>query len=172
VFSCRVKVGVVIGLFAVTLAACSSNQSSPQVASAGGGGATSTTSAAPQDPTHVWAQWAACMRQHGVPMSDPVLNAQNQPQIDTSHSTGVPESVKHTANQTCASIVANVQGNTGGVGSSTKSLAFARCMRSHGLPNFPDPDPVTGRIMLGGQNVSSPQFQQAQATCSRGGGNG
>jgi hypothetical protein len=27
------------------------------------------------------------------------------------------------------------------LGSSTSALAFSRCMRSHGVPNFPDPDP-------------------------------
>ena len=31
--------------------------------------------------------------------------------------------------------------NAGGSASSPSSLAFSRCMRSHGVPNFPDPPP-------------------------------
>jgi hypothetical protein len=59
------------------------------------------------------------------------------------------------------------------------ALAFAKCMRSHGVPNFPDPK-VTGQgiQILGsnsGINVQSPAFQSAQASCQHllpGGGPG
>jgi len=55
-----------------------------------------------------------------------------------------------------------------GSGSSTNSqeLAFSRCMRSHGVPSFPDP--TAGRIpketplQLG---VSSSQLQSAESAC-------
>jgi hypothetical protein len=65
----------------------------------------------------------------------------------------------------------------GGAGSSdptaasivASGLAFARCMRSHGVPNFPDPK-VTGHTvrMFGpnsGVNPRSPAFQSAQQAC-------
>jgi hypothetical protein len=47
------------------------------------------------------------------------------------------------------------------------ALAFSRCMRSHGVPEFPDPDssgaiPKESLEQLG---VSSSRFQSAQAAC-------
>ncbi len=53
-------------------------------------------------------------------------------------------------------------------GSVTASpLAYSRCMRSHGVPNFPDPDsdgqpPKTSAQQLG---ISSTQFTSAQRAC-------
>lgn len=58
-------------------------------------------------------------------------------------------------------------------GSSSKSAAsrgyslgvrYADCMRSHGVPNFPDPSPGGG-FAFQGVNASSPAFQSAQTTC-------
>jgi hypothetical protein len=52
-----------------------------------------------------------------------------------------------------------------------RALRFARCMRSHGLPNFPDPRITRGPgggqgIYLGpGLDVQSPAFQAAQNAC-------
>lgn len=47
-------------------------------------------------------------------------------------------------------------------------LAFARCMRSSGVPNFPDPSPGRGLLFNGsGANVSSPAFKAAQAKCQK-----
>jgi hypothetical protein len=48
-------------------------------------------------------------------------------------------------------------------------LAFSRCMRTHGVPNFPDPTPQGNggySLSLGsGVNPRSPQFQAAQQAC-------
>ena len=57
-------------------------------------------------------------------------------------------------------------------------IKFADCMRSHGVPNFPDPTSGGGgvKIPLGsGVNPQSPAFQSAQKACSKllpGGGPG
>jgi hypothetical protein len=64
-----------------------------------------------------------------------------------------------------------------GDGSSTESkaspeqamLAFAKCMRSNGVPNFPDPNAGGGavvRIPTGG-NTAAPLFKAAQAKCQK-----
>jgi hypothetical protein len=47
------------------------------------------------------------------------------------------------------------------------SVAFSECMRSHGVPNFPDP--AGGNLNLNGTgiNPSSPAFEAAQATCNK-----
>jgi hypothetical protein len=48
-------------------------------------------------------------------------------------------------------------------------LKFSVCMRSHGLPNFPDPS-ANGGIKIGpnsGINPQSPALQSAQQTCKK-----
>jgi hypothetical protein len=42
------------------------------------------------------------------------------------------------------------------------ALAFAQCMRKHGVPNYPDPN---GSGQLGGVNPQSPTFQAAANDC-------
>ncbi|HTW43589.1 MAG TPA: hypothetical protein VMD79_14885 [Solirubrobacteraceae bacterium] len=46
-------------------------------------------------------------------------------------------------------------------------LAFAMCMRSSGVPNFPDPTGSGGFFLRGGENPSSPAFKAAQAKCRK-----
>jgi hypothetical protein len=46
-------------------------------------------------------------------------------------------------------------------------LAFANCMRSNGVPNFPDPNPGGGFNVGAGINPLSPAFKAAQATCRK-----
>lgn len=68
--------------------------------------------------------------------------------------------------------------NTGtSTGSSPQSMAgaayrFSRCMREHGLPNFPDPKVTTGDghqsmgLAVTPSLTGSPQFKTAQKACS------
>jgi hypothetical protein len=47
-------------------------------------------------------------------------------------------------------------------------LAFARCMRSSGVPNFPDPNHGGGGFRLPvGANPAAPAFRAAQARCQK-----
>jgi len=57
--------------------------------------------------------------------------------------------------------------SAGGSTSSPSAVGFSGCMRSHGVPNYPDPDsngtlPKTSAQQLG---VSSSQFNAAQRAC-------
>jgi hypothetical protein len=49
------------------------------------------------------------------------------------------------------------------------SLAYSRCMRSHGVPNFPDPKQVGGGIQVSGSapgiDPQSPLFVSARQAC-------
>jgi hypothetical protein len=50
-----------------------------------------------------------------------------------------------------------------------QALQFSRCMRAHGVPNFPDPD-STGRIpdpATFGIDQGSPQFEAANQACRK-----
>jgi hypothetical protein len=51
-----------------------------------------------------------------------------------------------------------------------QALKFSQCMRSHGVPKFPDPQIGNGRIGIritpgSGLDPSSPQFKRAQQAC-------
>jgi hypothetical protein len=65
--------------------------------------------------------------------------------------------------------VAHIKSSTT-TNASTKSvgqpnaLAFAQCMRKHGVPNYPDPN-SSGQLQLGGVNPQSPAFQTAANEC-------
>jgi hypothetical protein len=73
----------------------------------------------------------------------------------------------------CGSSATHTSGSNRGVA----GIKFADCMRSHGVPNFPDPS-AGGGIQINsssGINPQSPSFQSAQQACSKlmpGGGPG
>jgi hypothetical protein len=54
-----------------------------------------------------------------------------------------------------------------------QALKFSACMRSHGVPKFPDPSFSNGEVQLtigrsgSGIDPRSPQFQEAQKACQR-----
>jgi len=51
------------------------------------------------------------------------------------------------------------------------AVRSARCMRSHGYPDWPDPQVLNGRVGIGfpssGIDVNSPQFQSAAKACGQ-----
>lgn len=49
----------------------------------------------------------------------------------------------------------------------SKLLAFSSCIRAHGVPNFPDPQPGGGfaRSAMNSIDVNSPQFLAAEKAC-------
>ncbi len=64
---------------------------------------------------------------------------------------------------------------TGGVSTSASAasavesgVAFSRCIRSHGVPNFPDPKVSGQTVRMGSAStVQSPAFQSAAHSCQR-----
>jgi len=115
-------------------------------------------------------RFAACMRKNGEP-SFPDPNAQGQ--ISANIDGGSAQFQK--AQQACRKLLPN-----GGAPSPAQqakarraSLAFSACMRSHGEPNFPDPQfGPGGRVTLkisvrSGLDPSSAQFQAAQKACQK-----
>ncbi len=50
----------------------------------------------------------------------------------------------------------------------TQGVTYADCMRSHGMPNFPDPSPGGGfALRTSGINQQSPAFQTAESACAK-----
>jgi hypothetical protein len=124
--------------------------------------------------------YAACMRSHGVPMKDPTFNADGGVNL----SVGGP-GAKHLSSQTertaqraCEHFMRAVE-PPGGTSPAQQAefrkaaLSNSRCMRSHGVPDFPDPqfgDNGEASIKLtkgSGLNPSSPAFQRAQKACAK-----
>jgi hypothetical protein len=59
--------------------------------------------------------------------------------------------------------------NAGGPANSPSAVGYSRCMRSHGVPNFPDPDSsgVLPKVSAQELGVSSSQLQAGQRACQR-----
>ena len=47
-----------------------------------------------------------------------------------------------------------------------QDLRFASCMRTHGVPNFPDPDHDGAFTLPSGVDQQAPQFQRATKACA------
>ena len=117
--------------------------------------------------------FASCMRSHGVPnWPDPNSNGVFDKSKLTSQQLGASSSRVQTAQRACSHLLPN-----GGSGPSAaqlqeekaQGLSYARCVRAHGVPNFPDPD-SSGRIpdpATVGINQGSPKFQAANQACGK-----
>jgi hypothetical protein len=139
--------------------------------SRGSGGGHTTTTASQATVLQLYHEWAQCMRQHGVQMADPTITDQGGVDISAS---GVSASTFQAANTACDSLHQAAQRANGGGGTTqkpdpTKLLNFSKCMRAHGLRDFPDPGPSGGIQLQGGpnsdMNPNNPTFQKAQKAC-------
>lgn len=118
--------------------------------------------------------FAQCMRSHGVPdYPAPQSNGQMQ-KITSGQQVGVSDSALASAQAACQSrwpyqalTPAQQQRQL------TEYLKFARCMRSAGLPRFPDPTASQGQVVFvlsasqDGFNPHSPQVLAKARQCER-----
>lgn len=142
----------------VCLAGCAGNQGSG-VASAGGAGATPSQSGPPpaantQDRLR---QYAQCLRQHGVQAADPDqgkgvrISTPNDPQAKV-------------AAEACQQYAVGAANGSKAAANIPQDRAYAACMRQHGLPNFPDPDPNNG-LVVPKSVLDSPGYDSASRAC-------
>jgi hypothetical protein len=96
-------------------------------------------------------------------------------------SSGGPSAATMDGAKTSLATVAAAAGSSTAAGASAQStqpaspagmnataLAFSRCMRANGVPNFPDPNPGGGFLFpVNGLDRSSPAFKTAQAKCQK-----
>jgi hypothetical protein len=106
--------------------------------------------------------FAQCVRSHGVPdFPDP----QNGHFLISGADQSNPNF--QSAVQTCQHLLPGGSATNGGSGAnSSAELAFAHCMQTHGVPNFPDPSASGALAIPQGVNANSPQFQTAFQECS------
>jgi hypothetical protein len=71
------------------------------------------------------------------------------------------------AQKDCASVVPPAPTTAQEAEMQTPTLKYSACMRSHGVPNFPDPTFRDGKplVRLSGIDPNSPRFQSAQKDC-------
>ncbi len=107
-----------------------------------------------------------CVRSHGIPdFPDPKSNGQI-PKEEILQ-LGVSDSRLRAATGACAHL--NPYSSSGGQPTAStqtiaERLSFSRCMRAHGVPNFPDPN-GTGNYDLHGIDPHSPVVKSAALTC-------
>ena len=117
-------------------------------------------------------KFSECMRTHGVPnFPDPGKGGS----FDVGSAPGGinPQSPTfQAARQACAKFAPNPGSSPPPVTASQKRamLANARCMRKHGVPDYPDPTYQDGRAVLNpppGFDPNTPAFKRALAICGR-----
>jgi hypothetical protein len=176
-------VAVVAGL-AFALAACGGGTPNSSTSATTGSGSSSgsnssgvSNSAQDQD-----LRYTQCMRSHGVT---------NFPELGGNNPGGVQKSITQlgidpnsptfqAANSACQKYVPRIGNSTQGPssGANNPQLKFSRCMRAHGVTNYPDPSANSSggqqNVTQYGVNPNSPTFQAANSACSYllSGGNG
>ena len=180
-----------LALVSALLAGCGGKSAAPGVANIGttttsgapttttSGGNAGTASGGPSGGANLQirggadiAQFASCMRKHGEP-NFPDPNAQGVLSINAASGIDPGSAQFQSAQRACAKYLPN-----GGQPPSpaqiakiqAQALKFSACMRSHGLPNFPDPQFRGGGVAIrigqgSGIDPRSPQFQSAQKAC-------
>jgi hypothetical protein len=120
--------------------------------------------------------YSACMRSHGV-RNFPDPDSQGRLLItggtDSNGQTGVEMNSRRAraAEEACRRLLPNGGQPTAAQQAKAQQamLKFAQCMRSHGVPKFPDPK-AGGALVLGkkaGVDPNTPQFKAAQQTCAK-----
>jgi hypothetical protein len=139
----RIRMGLLPGLLlvlALALAACGGGDKGDGVASLGGDQATATTRAGRgQDERQAALNFARCMRQHGINLPDPQISGDDIGQQLPGRAEQNSPTFK-AAQQACRQFLPNGgQPTPIPVEERQRALAFARCMRQHGITNMPDP---------------------------------
>jgi hypothetical protein len=167
--------------------------SATAIAACGGSSPTKTTSASAAHKS-VALRMAQCMRSHGVPdFPDPGggggfaiqagPNGSNASITVDGHRLSVSGPAFNHAMNACAKYGPHGQAISGAQLAQIKqgALKMAACMRSHGVPNFPDPKVTSGpgghgiAVQIGGPGVGgvgklnpgSPAFTNAQKVCQK-----
>jgi hypothetical protein len=113
-----------------------------------------------------------CMRSHGLPdFPDPNANGhgfgnqqQQQQEKSNPHFATAYSDCRHLLPSTPSSSRKKV------IPSQAQLVRFSQCMRSHGVPDYPDPNPnasLRTELAQLGINPNSPPFQATLRTCDR-----
>ena len=121
-------------------------------------------------------RYSSCMRDHGLPsFPDPTMTDHNGQQVAylATPSSLVASPAFKAANKVCQKILAPVLDTTQNLAAQAAReqhmAAFAKCMRSHGVPDFPDPTnqgQLTQQMITNaGVDLHAPAVSAAAKTC-------
>jgi hypothetical protein len=170
----RLHLAGVVGALALTLAvaACGGTKTGGVASLTGSKQPTATTSpGGNKDPRQAALAFARCMRQHGIDMPDPQFSGNKVTQrLKGGPGKGPNDPKFRAAQQACNKYLPNGgQPTKPDPQEQQQMLAFARCMRQHGI-DMPDPDPNGGGTVMGpGTRVrpDDPTFKAAQQACQK-----
>jgi hypothetical protein len=170
------SMSVVLVVGAIVLSSCSTPAAGLPTAGGPGPGGSPAGSAAPSgsnvpsgvstDPAVAWPAFAACLRAHGLNVADPVLNDQGEAQFTPG--LDLKTLVAPAIEQACSPLIAGVTGTKAGAKSYDfdSLVAHAACLRQHGMPNYPDPDPnATVQQLAPGFSKADPVVNAALVAC-------
>jgi hypothetical protein len=116
-------------------------------------------------------KFSVCMRSHGVTeFPDPTVGSNGLPSFGPTLNVNGGAPVYNAADRACKKDLPSLAPHTSAAKATANAAAlkYAACMRSSGVPNFPDPN-GQGKIQInnatGVLDASSPQFQKAQTAC-------
>jgi hypothetical protein len=177
---------VAVAAAALGLTACSDGSTdSPHVASletntttaSGHGGGSTTTEPKGDNATQLMDEWATCMRVNGDPnQTDPTIDQYGVINItipqgiaDTSIS-----SEAHGSSGPCSQYELAAENDLRAANpvapppTQAQLLQYVDCMRTHGVPNYPDPGPNDDTNFNGtGVDPNSPSFENANKVCGK-----
>lgn len=163
---------VLIGAVVLTLSGCSKGSAAPGVANLGTSKASTTVaggagnSGAPMTEAQLRAMtaFAGCVRKHGLPaFPDPPYSAgelngmgfrKNSPAMERATKACHGLALKAGVVQTPAELQQHL----------AQMLKIAKCMRAHGITDFPDPD-SHGNLIESPAAAAQPGYAKAAATC-------
>jgi hypothetical protein len=161
----RALVATALAAGALTLTACGSE------GEAGGSGGKGDR----EEARNAALEYAQCMRKHGVDMPDPQFQGGGIMQRGPDEHT--PRATVEKADAACKEIRDRMEPSEPPSEAEQKemrdaALAHARCMREHGIKNFPDPTfGANGQMSVkidkrSGINPDDPDFKDAQEACA------
>jgi hypothetical protein len=169
----RARVSSIVAVTAlVALAGCGGT--TPMLPSVPGGsgprssGPTAAGSAAEpasSDPAIAWPAFAACLRAHGLDVADPRVDERGQPDFG---SVDLESLVTPAVQAACGPVIAGVTAakSTQKTYDFDSLVAHAACMREHGLPDYPDPDPNAAvQALPPGLDKADPTVDAALRAC-------
>ena len=173
-------------LAALTLAACSSGSSAPQVASLGtsaspgtsanpgtSNGASAGSAVLPGNVTPLLNEWAACERTHGDPdQADPAVSASGVIYI-TIPEGAQPAGNLHERTGNCSQYVAEAANELRAANpvapppDQAEYLKYVSCMRANGVPDYPYPDGDQTNFNGTGVDPNSPSVERVNQLCGK-----
>ncbi|GIF53396.1 hypothetical protein Afe04nite_79350 [Asanoa ferruginea] len=151
-----------MSLALVLLGGCGSSDDAGGVASAGGAAPRPNVSPSVSrlDQMIIYTR---CMREHGVPMADPEVEGETvrQGRYDKE---AVSSAVERAAEDACAQQRPPQETGPGIDFKNGLARQFAKCMRDHGVADYPDPDP-NGQTRVGPEIGQDPQYRDARKAC-------